>query len=454
MVCTARARSELYQIDANWMIKFSLRILQNTVCGLSIGAAAFALSHSSVFVPDGWKGTGAVAYYLPISILTIIFNTVNIIWLGKNRRPLPTKPNAAVHIVLSLASLVLGVFCTVIVAGARGKLFNDPYDLQTAGSHHVVAANGTTVLVSSQNVASCPAFSDCAAQQHWLERAFLRSGIAVGGCVLVDITFLLHCVLSIWFTLDAIHAVNPRSAISHKKEMTKNEGDTLPWVRKIKVVTQPERSLGNDSWNQSNAALLLATPTLGVHDAGSQSSIAVSVMSAQESRHFLDSPRKAPSPVVSSTTQFGPPRGNPGRISQFSPSGPSGSSLQRTHLPDPVKSDSPLRAGESDDKISPLSIPQRPYSRSSNTNFSRQSTGGGNPSIPMPNQYKPYPKLAHSRSCTSLPLSPGLSQHSVSGQLPDGRPKTADLGKPENKLTALPPVPPLMIARRSQSGWI
>lgn len=48
------------------MVKFRLRILQNTVCGLSIGAAAFTLSHSSKFVPDGWKGTGAVAYYLPI----------------------------------------------------------------------------------------------------------------------------------------------------------------------------------------------------------------------------------------------------------------------------------------------------------------------------------------------------------------------------------------------------
>lgn len=120
-------------------------------------------------------------------ILTIIWNTINFVWLGKNRRPLPTKPNAAVHVVLALAFLVLGVMCTVIVAGARGKLFNDLYDLRTYGSHKVVAANGTTVQVSSENVASCPAFSDCAAQRHWLDQAYLRSGIAVGGCVLVDI---------------------------------------------------------------------------------------------------------------------------------------------------------------------------------------------------------------------------------------------------------------------------
>lgn len=73
MVCTARARSELYQIDATWMVRFRLRILQNIVCGLSIGAAAFTLSHSSEFVPDGWKGTGAVAYYLPIVREMVVF---------------------------------------------------------------------------------------------------------------------------------------------------------------------------------------------------------------------------------------------------------------------------------------------------------------------------------------------------------------------------------------------
>ncbi|QDS69437.1 hypothetical protein FKW77_005451 [Venturia effusa] len=187
MVCTARARSDLYQIDATWNIKFKIRIIQNTVCGLSIGAAAFTLSHSSNFVPAGWKGTGAVAYYLPIVILTIIFNAINIMWLGKNRCPLPTKPNAVVHTILALACLILGVVCTTLVAGARGQLFNDPYDLRTYGSHEVMAANGTVIRVSSQNVASCPAFSDCAAQQHWLDRAYLRSGIAIGGCVLVDL---------------------------------------------------------------------------------------------------------------------------------------------------------------------------------------------------------------------------------------------------------------------------
>lgn len=73
MVCTARARSELYEVDATWMVKFRLRILQNTVCGLSIGAAAFTLSHPSEFVPEGWKGAGAVAYYLPIVRIFLTF---------------------------------------------------------------------------------------------------------------------------------------------------------------------------------------------------------------------------------------------------------------------------------------------------------------------------------------------------------------------------------------------
>lgn len=359
------------------------------------------------------------------------------------------------------------------MARARGKLFNDLYDLQADGPHDVVAANGTAIRVSSQNVASCPAFSDCAAQQHWLDKAYLRSGIAVGGCVLVDIALyvdpilwvfphcpvygafmlmfpsLLHTGMSIWFTLNAIHGVNPEPAIPHNEEMKKYEEEKSSWVQSGKAVTQSERSLGIDSWNRSNAALL-SPKTFGVHDAGSHSSSLVSVISAQDSPQFLDSPREPPSPAFSSLSHFGPPKGGPSRNSFFSPLAPQ---LQRMDFPDPVKIDSPMRLGEYDYRISPLSFPQRPFSGIITPNFSRPSSRGGDPQIPMPDQYSFYPQVAHSNPQKSLALSLGLSHHSESGQLPNGRPETADLSKPENELTALPPVPPFKDLRTNQIGW-
>jgi hypothetical protein len=119
---------------------------------------------------------------------------VNIVWLVKNRRPLSTKANAGVHCVLALAFVVLGCICTVNVVGARWKLFNDLYGLKVDGLHDTAAANGTTVTVTPENVRSCPAFPNCDAQQHWLNSAYLRSGIAIGGCVLVDIALYVDSV--------------------------------------------------------------------------------------------------------------------------------------------------------------------------------------------------------------------------------------------------------------------
>jgi hypothetical protein len=119
---------------------------------------------------------------------------VNIIWLVKNRRPLSNKANAAVHFVLAVAFVALGCVCTFTVGRARDNLFNDLYDLKVDGPHDIIAVNGTTVKVTTSNAGSCPAFPDCNAQQHWLNSAYLRSGIAVGGCVLVDIALYVRPV--------------------------------------------------------------------------------------------------------------------------------------------------------------------------------------------------------------------------------------------------------------------
>jgi hypothetical protein len=65
MVCTARARAQLYELDAKWMLKFRLRIAHNIFCVTSIGAAAIVLGRESNYQPNAWKYSRAVAYYVP-----------------------------------------------------------------------------------------------------------------------------------------------------------------------------------------------------------------------------------------------------------------------------------------------------------------------------------------------------------------------------------------------------
>jgi hypothetical protein len=119
---------------------------------------------------------------------------MNIVWLVKTRRPLSTKANAGVHFVLALAFVVLGCLCTVTVARGREKIWTDLYDLQTNGPHDIAAANGTIVTVTPENAGSCPAFPNCDAQQRWMSAAYLRSAIAVGGCVFVDIALYVDSI--------------------------------------------------------------------------------------------------------------------------------------------------------------------------------------------------------------------------------------------------------------------
>lgn len=64
MACTARSRAALYEIDAKWMAKFRLRILQQTLCGVSIGMAAITLSKTSNFAPNAFKDSNSVSYYI------------------------------------------------------------------------------------------------------------------------------------------------------------------------------------------------------------------------------------------------------------------------------------------------------------------------------------------------------------------------------------------------------
>lgn len=222
-----------------------------------------------------------------------------------------------------------------------------------------------------------------------------------------DLSSLLHASLSIWFVLIAIHGNFPPSAFPQNKELRDN------------------KALGNEDWGRSNASLLSPTPMLGAHHANSRSSISLSAMPAQdEALWCAGSPREPFSPAFSVSNHFGLQKGNP----FYSPSV---TQLQCKEFPNP---------------------PHQPYSGSSTPNYSRSSSRGGGPQILRPDESYFDRQVANLVSRKTLPQSSVVSQPSRVGQLPNGRPKTADLGEPESDLTALPPFPTPKDLRSNQ--WI
>jgi hypothetical protein len=248
--------------------------------------------------------------------------------------------------------------------------------------------------------------------------------------------------------LDVIHGVNPRPAAPHSEELGKYEEDNSQWKNNEKEVAHTEQVLGNEPWMRSTHALLGPKPTFAVHDDGSRTSISTSIISSQDQPQ---SALEAASPAISNSNHFGPSKGIPTNARDSFSASSVPQQLQRMNFPDPVKVDSSMRMSDYDLKISPLSLPQRPRSGNSTPNFSRPSSRGGDPQFPLPDQTDFYRHATRSQS--SLRASSVLSEHSASGQTLNGRLKTAHLSRPEEELTALPPVPPKDV-RKTQMGWI
>jgi hypothetical protein len=65
MVCSARSRSFLYEIDRQWMAKFRIRVALNVFCFASIICAVITLTRVSKYQPNAYKNSNTVLYYLP-----------------------------------------------------------------------------------------------------------------------------------------------------------------------------------------------------------------------------------------------------------------------------------------------------------------------------------------------------------------------------------------------------
>jgi hypothetical protein len=249
--------------------------------------------------------------------------------------------------------------------------------------------------------------------------------------------------------LNAIDGIDPQPATIQNQELGKYEKDNSRWPSSENGSTQSAKALGSSPWMTSNQALLGSKPDLALHDEGPRSSISASIVSRQdEVPPYSQLAFEPASPTLSTSSQ----KGSPMEAMDFIFPAPG--------FPDPVKVQPVIRTNEYDRKISPLSLPQRPFPKPGVRNFSRPTSRGGEPQIPLPDHGELQRQVRQSQR--SLTLSSIRSDFAESGQLPNerllnGRPKTTVFEMLEENLTALPPVPPIPPPKdvaKSQAVWI
>ncbi|KAF2431548.1 hypothetical protein EJ08DRAFT_179980 [Tothia fuscella] len=283
MVCTARARSQLYDLDGKWMLKFRLRIVQNILCAASIGAAGIVLGRSSSYQTNAWKHSRSVAYYMPFSIITFLWNIANIVFLIKKRRPLNPLVNAIVYFILSAVFIIVGTLATAYCIQGYKNNGVDPYGLNIGtGVHDIRALNGTIITVSSANAQTCPAFSSCEIQKKWTMAAGQRSAVALVGCVLFAAAFIFNVVFFIFGCNDAVYGTKPGTSES-------KEGREKKWQKVLKPkhrMTAAGRAghlssptLGDNRWMSSQHNLLGETKVPFAQDNLVRSSLSLAIFS-------------------------------------------------------------------------------------------------------------------------------------------------------------------------------
>jgi len=108
---------------------------------------------------------------------------VNIALMSKFRKPIWPGFNVAFHGIASVAFLAVGILFTPTARFALSVVENDPY-VPFIGTT-TISSSGKPISVTSDNVNSCPAFSDCEAQDEWMHHAKTRAIEALVGCILL-----------------------------------------------------------------------------------------------------------------------------------------------------------------------------------------------------------------------------------------------------------------------------
>ncbi|KAF2398060.1 hypothetical protein EJ06DRAFT_523427 [Trichodelitschia bisporula] len=183
-------------------IKVPLRVVQNAFCVISLLCAAVTACHPQYELP-GFGHDKHFLYYLPTMVATIIWNLVNIGYV-MTKRFMPCVANAILHFILICSTALVGSVFGYATVQSYSKLRTDMYAVQAEGAHNVKATNGTKIWVTPENIATCPAFTSCAAQQRWETLAHRRIKADLVGYAFVGAVCIIHIIFFAWFCYDGL----------------------------------------------------------------------------------------------------------------------------------------------------------------------------------------------------------------------------------------------------------
>jgi hypothetical protein len=102
------------------------------------------------------------------------------------KRSFSQVTNILVHFFLGVGFMIIGIYVTSQTWAGLKNLGKDMYGIEQFGAHNIIAENGQTISVDLSNVASCPAFDSCKAQEDWFRIAHIRGIFAFTGSIVFD----------------------------------------------------------------------------------------------------------------------------------------------------------------------------------------------------------------------------------------------------------------------------
>ncbi|KAF1985249.1 hypothetical protein K402DRAFT_455225 [Aulographum hederae CBS 113979] len=201
MVFSAASKIDLNAHDPGWATKFRLRIVQQLLAAVVVILSMGVVTKSSVFQSTAWDFDYRIALVIPFAICTLIFNAVNMVLLFKRRRALPAKANIIFHGVFTVCFIIAGILSIRYGVIALLRSYEDPYmpvrGYGGAYSIEITAMNGSTIIVTPQNINHCPAFPNCMVQGKWMAGSQMRARMGLVACVFFMLCIPFHVVLTI-----------------------------------------------------------------------------------------------------------------------------------------------------------------------------------------------------------------------------------------------------------------
>ncbi|KAF2102808.1 hypothetical protein NA57DRAFT_52360 [Rhizodiscina lignyota] len=209
MVFTAASRAANAANDPTYLLKLRIRGALTVLLLIPLGCLASVVAASSNFQSPAWKIDTRVWPCIPLVVISLLWNIINLAVLTKWKRPLNPLINVILHALLTILFVAIGAWATHSAASASSVAANNPYapapgsdPTQSNKPHQITADNGTTILVTPSNIKLCPAFTSCEAQETWMQTTQHRAIVALAGCAIFFLCLPIHILLTVLFIRD------------------------------------------------------------------------------------------------------------------------------------------------------------------------------------------------------------------------------------------------------------